>query len=279
VDATLSFARRHPLAAFFGLAYAVTWLAVVPYALGAFPVPVFTFGPFVAALALAALTDGRPGVRALLGTLVRWRVGLRWYALALLLPLAVALGATYASVRLGAPDPTAVLLAALPGFPLLFAGLLLSPFSGAFGEELGWRGYALPRLLATRSPLAASLLLGVLAAGWHAPLFLAGIYAHPALHVAQIVATTVLWTLLHRGTGGSVLLAMLFHASWNATAAFLLGPFAGADLARAMTLFLLGGIGAAAAATALSWRWLASATAPPPRHAAATTPAAGTPAA
>jgi membrane protease YdiL (CAAX protease family) len=93
--------------------------------------------------------------------------------MALLLPIGVTLGAAYANVLLGAPDPTDGILAALPRALPVFALLLLFPLSGAFGEELGWRGFALPRLLARRSPLAASLLLGVLVAGWHAPLFAA----------------------------------------------------------------------------------------------------------
>jgi membrane protease YdiL (CAAX protease family) len=93
--------------------------------------------------------------------------------------------------------------------------MMLNPLQGSLGEELGWRGYALPRLLSGRSPLAASVMLGVLVAGWHAPLFVTGVYANAWLHILFVITTTVLYTLLYGGTRGSVLLAMVFHTGWN----------------------------------------------------------------
>jgi uncharacterized protein len=96
------------------------------------------------------------------------------------------------------------------------------------------------------------LLLGALWAGWHAPLFVTGIWGDVALRVAFIVTTTLLYTLLYNGSGGSVLLAMLFHASWNGAAEYLLVSFAGADLERAIALYLIGGIAAAAVAAVLA---------------------------
>ena len=220
--------RRHPLVAFFGLAYVLTWVVAVPYALGAFPIPLLPSGPLLAALVVTPLTGGWPATRALLGRLVQWRAGLRWYALALLLPLGVTAAAAVATVALGRAGALADLLGRLPALVPIFAFNLLFPLSGALGEEPGWRGVALPRLLAARSPLAASLVLGALVAGWHAPLFLTGLYGQVPLRVLFMVTTTVLYTLLFTGTGGSVLLAMLFHAAWNAAPEFALPAFAGA---------------------------------------------------
>jgi membrane protease YdiL (CAAX protease family) len=246
-------ARRRPLATFFVLAYGLTWLAVVPYALGAFPVPMFPCGPFLAALVVTPLVGGWPATAALLRRLVQWRAGLRWYALALLLPLGVTAAAAAATVALGAPAPPAgALLGRLPGLVPIFAFNLLFPLSGALGEEPGWRGVALPRLLAGRSPLAATLVLGVLVAGWHVPLFLTGQYGQVPLRVLFVVTTTVLYTLLAAGSGGSVLLAMLFHAAWNATAEFALPAFAGPDAEVFFALYLLGGCAAAVLAGLLA---------------------------
>jgi membrane protease YdiL (CAAX protease family) len=268
-----SLVARRPLVTFFILAYALSWLGAVPYALGVFPIPIFPFGPFLAALIVAPLVGGWPALTALLQRMVQWRAGLRWYALALLLPTAVAVAVAVATVWLGAPAPsTAFLLGQAPAAVPIFAGLLLSPFSGALGEEPGWRGIALPRLLASRSPLAASLLLGALVAGWHAPLFATGLYSQVGVRVAFIVTTTVLYTLLFQGTGGSVLLAMLFHTAWNAAPEILFPAFADADLERALVLFNLFGIVVAIGAALLAWRRLTRVPAPGPTPAPALAP-------
>ena len=185
---------------------------------------------------------------------MQWRARPRWYALALLLPLGVTAAAAVATVALGAPPAAlADLRDRLPALVPIFLFNLLFPLAGALGEEPGWRGVALPRLLAGRAPLAASLVLGALVAGWHAPLFLTGLYGQVPLRVLFMVTTTVLYTLLFTGTGGSVLLAMLFHAAWNAAPEFALPAFAGADADRFLTLYLLGGTAAALLAGLLAW--------------------------
>src|SRR5689334_13180227 len=90
--------RRHPLVSLFVLAYGITWLALIPFALGAFPVPMFTFGPLVAALIVAAVVGGRRDIRSLLLRMIQWRAAPRWYAFALLVPAAVTFGAAYLNV-------------------------------------------------------------------------------------------------------------------------------------------------------------------------------------
>jgi hypothetical protein len=84
-------------------------------------------GPFIAALIVAAATGGREGTKNLLLRMLQWRVGARWYALALLLPIGVTLGAAAANVLFGAPDPTAGILAALPSALPIFIVQLLFP--------------------------------------------------------------------------------------------------------------------------------------------------------
>ena len=244
---------RHPLLTFFVLACGLTWVAVIPYALGVYPSPMMPSGPFIAALIVTAAIGGWPSTRTLLLRMLQWRVGARWYAFALLLPLLVTLAAAFVNVQLGAANPTAAVLANLPDFVLIFLLLLLSPFAGGLGEEPGWRGFALPRMLAGRSPLASALLLGAVVALWHAPLFVAGVY-HPAwLHLAVIVVTTVPFVVLYLGSNGSVLLAMLFHAMWNAAPELLFAPFAGPDMERALLLYLVGSLVLAGLVTIVAW--------------------------
>lgn len=121
----------------------------------------------------------------------------------------------------------------------------LFPLSGAFGEELGWRGYALPRLQAGRSALAASLILGVLWAAWHLPLFATGVWGQPVPHSLTILALTIPYTWLFNKTNGSVLLVMLFHGSFNGVAEFLFPAIGTTNLD--LFWWLLGGVSSVAA--------------------------------
>ena len=151
--------QHHSLLTFFVLAFGLSWLAIIPYALGWFPVPILAFGPSLAAIIVAALTGGWSGLRALLSRILRWRVGLGWYAVALLSPIPLFLAVVYLNVQLGAPAPSRAALTAWSSMAVLLLGFLVSPFTGPW-EELGWRGYALPHLQARHAPLAASLILG-----------------------------------------------------------------------------------------------------------------------
>ena len=249
---------RHQLVSLFVLAYGITWLAVIPFALGAFPVPMFPFGPLVAAVIVAGACGGWQGTKRLLLPVLQWRAAPRWYAFALLVPAAVTVGAAYLNVlAFGAANPTASIMAALPSLLPGFVLMMVNPLQGSLGEEPGWRGFALPRLLSNHSPLMASMALGVLVAVWHAPLFATGIYANAWLHILFIITSTVLYTLLYRGTNGSVLLAMVFHTGWNLfPEVFLFSAFTGAELERAFTLYTVGGIAVSLFATIIAWRSL-----------------------
>jgi uncharacterized protein len=226
--------QRHPLVAFFALAYALSWWPWVWTALDPENAPsaILPPGPLLAALIVLAVIGGRGVIRAFLKRIVQWRVEPRWYALVLGLPLAITLGAVGLNLQLGATMEPHVLdwidLAARFAFTLLFIGL---------GEEPAWRGFALPRLMAGRSALAASLVLGLLHAIWHLPLL--GVEYDAGNIVPWMIgvlafAILVTWVYLH--TEGSLLLPMLFHSSVN-TSAFLFGWFSGEDLVRLWWLF------------------------------------------
>src|SRR5215204_752248 len=109
----VSLIRRHPLISFFVPAYALSWWPWILYAFGLYSAPIASFGPFLAALVVLAITQGKSGIGGLLRRMVRWRVEIRWYAVALLLPVGIALAATALNVLLGAQAPSAADLAAL----------------------------------------------------------------------------------------------------------------------------------------------------------------------
>src|SRR5919107_5199287 len=101
----MSVVRRYPLIFFFVLAYAFSWWPWPLYALDLIPGYIVGFGPFLAALVVLGSTRGKAGILELLKAMARWRVGLVWYAAALLLPVAVAPGSTVVQGLLGAPHP------------------------------------------------------------------------------------------------------------------------------------------------------------------------------
>src|SRR5215210_5429166 len=132
----MSLVRRHPLITFFVLAYALTWSAWPMWASGLYPIaPVFSFAPFLAALVVLAITNGKSGIGGLLRRMVCWRVGLRWYAVALLLPAGITVAAVVINVLLGAQPPSSVELGGWRGLLLGFAVALLIPGLGGAWEE------------------------------------------------------------------------------------------------------------------------------------------------
>jgi CAAX protease family protein len=216
--------RRHSLVTFFLLAFGITWIVWVPRAAGV-PVgvvgQVWTWAPAIAALLAAALTGGRAAVRELGARLVRWRVGWQWYLVVILGPAAFSLAVAGIYVLFlggswAAAAPPSLREGALLLLPLY---LLILALTDGLGEELAWRGFALPRLLSRHNALAASLILGVLWGLWHLLLVWtegATLYQQPVwLFLVDIMAKSVLFTWVFLHTRGSVLLAALLHASTN----------------------------------------------------------------
>ena len=239
MKAITSFVTRHPLVMFFALAYAFAWWPWLLYAtVPNFPYIQLTFGPFLAAVTVSALTGGWAGVKAYLRGLLRWRASVLWYALALAFPVVLALVAMYLNVLFGAAQPSPAQLAGITAFLPGFALLLLSP-EGVAVEELGWRGYAQPRLQAQRTALTASVIVGILHTLWHLPLFLvpgsdqSQANTPFAAFLIFTVAINVLMTWLYNSTRGSVVIAMIFHAAIDAILlAFVMPLFSGIDQVR-----------------------------------------------
>jgi membrane protease YdiL (CAAX protease family) len=172
------------------------------------------FSPGFVALFLTALR-GKDRVVDLLSSLFVWRLGILWYLFAVGFIVAVKLGAagSYWLIEgvlpLRGPSPVLLLMATL--------GSTVS--GGQVGEELGWRGYALPRLVQRWGWGRASMVLGVIWAVWHVPLFYmpgADTYGQSfPLYAIQVTGLSVAIAWLFGRVGGSLLLPMLMHASFN----------------------------------------------------------------
>ena len=219
------------LPAFFALTFALAWLSWG--AAGAIPAPrpsgtswlamlrgplflLGTFAPGIISLALEAWSRGRDGAWALFRRIGQWRVAARWYLFAIVYMAVIKLMAALvyrllagAWPRFGETRPVFMLIA-----------VILSTWAQA-GEELGWRGYALPRLARRVGLPSASLLLGTIWALWHLPLFYirAGdTYGQSfPLFFLEVTALSVALAWLYWRTEGSLLLVMLLHSAVNNT--------------------------------------------------------------
>lgn len=213
----------HPVAAFFVGAYAYTWLVSAPAAVmpaswtAAILVYVGSFGPPVSAAAVTWLRGD--DVRAWAGQVTRWRVGWRWWVVALGLPLVAAGLITLAILAVRGP----VALDQPPVSPALVVGIFLFSIvlSGGLNEEPGWRGFAQARLNERYGAFRASLLVGVVWAGWHLPYFVIPVTPHSSFPLVNqvgwfggILTLSVLLAWVYNSTG-SVLLVMAMHAMAN----------------------------------------------------------------
>lgn len=179
-----------------------------------------TFGPAISALIILSRTNA--GLGPTLSRLLIWRVPLWLYAYAC--GLTVVGGLVALLIARVATGSGAIWPGPMPLYAPALVFLYVLVFSVA-GEELGWRGLALPRLLKQYSPLRSSLILGAIWALWHFPLFFIPGNFHSenpiALFAVQIIASSVIYTQLHLASQGSLLIAHLFHAAFNTTVGVL----------------------------------------------------------
>ena len=213
--------RRHQIASFLGLAFAWTWSVwLVGIALGyggtRWIQVVGAWGPLLSA---AVVTTATGDVRAWATQLVPERdLGLRWYALAVLVPFALTQAGSLVGWLLGVPiafvDPTRVL-----------GAFLLTLFVSGALEEFGWRGFLQPYLQQRRSAVTAALLVGFVWWLWHVPLLIGGVGAgyqrgEVLLLLAGLPLLSIVMAWLYNSTRGGLPFVMLFHATINATPVF-----------------------------------------------------------
>jgi membrane protease YdiL (CAAX protease family) len=201
------------------LTFGITWGIWIPLVMSGISSPWFrlgTFAPTLVALGMIIVREGNQGVKHLISKLTWWRVHAGWYIFAFLTPIPIILSAIWIDIGLGGPVPAfndpAQLYLVIPAF-------LYVLFFSVAGEEIGWRGYALPRLLQRWSPLKASLILGLLWGAWHLPLFWMPGDFHTEIpllaFMIQILAASVVYTWMHLNSRGGLLLAHIFHAASN----------------------------------------------------------------
>ncbi len=190
------------------------------------------FGPSIAAMILASISDGKAGVLNLIKKLTKWRVHLRWYLFVLLIPSLLLYVSILASRLFGFSLGQTI----YSNLPLVIPSsiLIALPF-GPLPEELGWRGYALPKLLKRHNPLISSLVLGIFWTFWHIPAFRVPGVAIPSvfevnlwtviLYLLSNTALCFIFTAVYDKTQGSVLIAILLHATSNASSNVLYSIF------------------------------------------------------
>jgi membrane protease YdiL (CAAX protease family) len=239
-----AFIKKHPVLTYFTLTFAISWGGIlmvigpggilgtreVSEGLMPFVYLATLLGPSLAGILLTGLVDGRAGFRELLSRLLRCRVGARWYAVALLTaPLLIT--ATLFVLSLTSPVFLPVIVTTDDKVSLLLTGIVMGLVVGFF-EELGWTGFAVPRLRLRYGVLTAGLIVGLLWGAWHFPLFSGSVGSSgalpPALYLSVLLfsflpAYRVLMVWVYDRTG-SLLVAMLMHAPLAASQLILIPP-------------------------------------------------------
>ena len=233
-----SFFKRHPLWAYLIVAYVFSWalwsvlvVTTPPGAMQEGISPAFFvlaalggIGPSLAGIVTTAIVDGKEGLRDLFARFRRWRVGIGWYAVALLITPLAALATLAVEGALGMP--TATLEEMIGTLPIS----IIWPIFAALGEEFGWRGFYLPRLQKRHTALGSSIVVGVAWGLWHIPTqYLAFrqygllvVFAYVfVVHIVAITAQCTVMTWVHNNARQSLLLMILFHFGLTSTTQFL----------------------------------------------------------
>jgi membrane protease YdiL (CAAX protease family) len=241
-----TFIKRHPVLTYYALVFVISWGGIL-ILVGPGGIPgteeqvemlmlsvllAMFAGPSVAGILMTVLVSGRAGLRELLSRLLRWQVGARWYAVVLLFaPLLVT--AVLFSLSLLSPEYLPGIVNTSDKAALILFGISWGLIGGGFLEELGWTGFAVPRLRLRYSALTTALIVGLLWGAWH---FLIAFWASGSLagehslaifvagflvfYVGALPAYRVLMVWVYDHTG-SLLVAMLMHASLSATTLIL----------------------------------------------------------
>lgn len=219
-----SLIRRRPLVSYFFFAFLFSWGVRAP----AIFIPdwpellsfLFLLGPAFAALTMTLITGDRTQLAAMFRSLFQWKVGIQWYLAALLIPLMLIAGLFFTSQLLLPSDALSLQASAFGPALFLFISNFLYLMILVWGEEMGWRGYALPRLQANLHPLAASAVLGLLWGIWHLPNFwipgsMQQMFPIP-VYLLYILGHTFIYSWIYNGSKGSLLLVCIHHAATNA---------------------------------------------------------------
>lgn len=235
-----TFLKRHSLVIGLALMFLYTWTidlsnsGVLPFKVPFAVSLTLGWGFILVSLFMTWLTLGKEAMKTLFKRFFLWRVGWKWYLVAILLLPALRFTAipltewlTGIPANYSHPMIRDVVPLDWPLISMVIPWILFEILTN--GEEMGWRGYVLPRLQAKYNALTSSLIVGVLWGVWHLPKFLGtglGNERSFAWFVVAHIALAVLYTWLYNNTRGSLLLVTLFHASGNTFGVFLPAKFA-----------------------------------------------------
>ena len=232
-----NFIKERPILAYLTFNYLISWAFLIPcYRIllnaeeGTFPILALiglpgAYGPSIAALLISRITEGSGSIKRLLKKAIMWKLHAKWYLFIFLMPLglltvSVIISSILFEFSLGKID-------GLSGLKVIFPFVLIALPFGPMGEELGWRGYLLPKLLDKFNPSLSSLFLGTMWTVWHIASFGYPGAAIPSvfkvnawtifLFFGTLLGETFLFTYIYMKTKGSVFLAILFHAVFNAS--------------------------------------------------------------
>jgi membrane protease YdiL (CAAX protease family) len=246
--------RRYPLTSYFLIALAISWAVVIVVVASGFPTTWVTIvaiaaGPAISAFIMTAVTEGSAGAHRLLQRLVLWRVPLVWYLFAFLgVPGIFVLGTAFLPGAAASFDP----LTPQKWLSYLWMFPLVAVVGGPLLEEPGWRGFALSRLQEKFGPLIGTIILGLLWATWHYPQYVMPDWAAQnggfslksvIVFTIGVLPITIILTWVFNNTRGSLLVAILVHASVDTFSAFI-GPLFPAQAASQVNVFI--GFGAVA---------------------------------
>jgi membrane protease YdiL (CAAX protease family) len=221
--------KKHPLTAYFSLAFLITWILISPLVLSALNLLPFkvsehwhslgALGPIGAALIVTAMIGGKAGLSEFWGRLTKWKVGAGRIFISIFSPfvmflLSVLIVQVSGNASLDFGKLTSSEYTTFAGLGIL----LLPAIAYGIGEEAGWRGFALPRLQNGRNALWATFLLSIFWALWHIPMFFYRFEFSIGMVIGFFIglfAGAIWMTFLYNSTGGSTLMVALWHTTWN----------------------------------------------------------------
>jgi len=250
--------RQHALFSYFLLAYVISWIMFIPYVLAEWGIlqgnyTIFyifhTFGPALAAIVMTAIIAGQTGLHELRQRVRQWRAPGNWYLFMLAgIPALILLGIIVQPGGLASFHNLTPLI--LVSYPFYLVATFFG--GGPLGEEVGWRGFALPRMQPRYGPLWGTIFLGILWSCWHLPDFLtaskggglgtgfATFLTNFPVFMLAVLALSIMMAWIFNHTGGSIFTAILAHASVNIVEVLLIPRYLTMDESSLHRALLIG---------------------------------------
>jgi hypothetical protein len=243
-----NFFKNHPLLTYFILTFVISWGGVLilgaPYGMPTtskqfekvYPIVFIPYllGPLVSSIILIGVVDGKSGFRTLLSRLLKWRVKIKWYALAVVTAPLLAIVVLFA-LSLKSPDFLPAIFTSDTKISLLITGVAIGLIGGGLMEEPGWTGFAVPKLRKQNSVIRTGGIVGFIWGAWHIlPTYwgsgdssgaLSLVLLLPPLffYLAVLPPYRVIMVWVYDRTE-SLLVVILMHASLTASTLFILAP-------------------------------------------------------